>query len=175
MGPQSSGKSTLLNHLFWTKFREMDAYGGRSQTTKGIWIARCVGIELCTIAMDLEGTDGRERGEDEVDGKIVVAGISTTWALESEHASTHLHEWIDLIFGYKQRGKEAIMANNFFFYITYEGTVDIDKISDPVQQRATQDQIAYFGQTPSQLLTFPHLKRLLLADVLHLQWNVSLL
>ncbi|KAM1319260.1 hypothetical protein ACFX13_004411 [Malus domestica] len=63
MGPQSSGKSTLLNHLFWTKFREMDAYGGRSQTTKGIWIARCVGIELCTIAMDLEGTDGRERGE----------------------------------------------------------------------------------------------------------------
>ncbi|KAM1789881.1 hypothetical protein ACFX12_033998 [Malus domestica] len=107
--------------------------------------------------------------KDEVDGKIVVAGSSTTWALESEHASTHLHEWIDHIFGYKQRGKEAIMANNFFFYITYEGTVDIDKISDPVQQRATQDQIAYFGQTPSQLLTFPHLKRLPLADVLHLQ------
>ncbi|CAN6548024.1 unnamed protein product [Malus baccata var. baccata] len=107
--------------------------------------------------------------QDEVDGKIVVAGSSTTWALESEHASTHLHEWIDHIFGYKQRGKEAIMANNFFFYITYEGTVDIDKISDPLQQRATQDQIAYFGQTPSQLLTFPHLKRLPLADVLHLQ------
>ncbi|CAN6692823.1 unnamed protein product [Malus baccata var. baccata] len=73
------------------------------------------------------------------------------------------------IYRYKQRGKEAIMANNFFFYITYEGTMDIDKISDPVQQRATQDQIAYFGQTPSQLLTFPHLKRLPLADVLHLQ------
>ncbi|XP_050145047.1 protein ROOT HAIR DEFECTIVE 3 homolog 2-like isoform X4 [Malus sylvestris] len=65
MGPQSSGKSTLLNHLFRTKFREMDAYSGRSQTTKGIWIAKCVGIEPCTIAMDLEGTDGRERGEDD--------------------------------------------------------------------------------------------------------------
>lgn len=35
----------------------------RSQTTKGIWIAKCTGIEPCTIAMDLEGTDGRERGE----------------------------------------------------------------------------------------------------------------
>lgn len=35
----------------------------RSQTTKGIWIAHCVGIDPCTIAMDLEGTDGRERGE----------------------------------------------------------------------------------------------------------------
>ncbi|KAK1364471.1 BEACH domain-containing protein C2 [Heracleum sosnowskyi] len=90
-------------------------------------------------------------------------------ALESEHVSAHLHEWIDLIFGYKQRGKEAVLANNVFFYITYEGTVDIDKIVDPVQQRATQDQIAYFGQTPSQLLTAPHLKKMPLADVLHLQ------
>lgn len=35
----------------------------RSQTTKGIWMARCVGMEPCTIVMDLEGTDGRERGE----------------------------------------------------------------------------------------------------------------
>ncbi|KAI8545261.1 hypothetical protein RHMOL_Rhmol07G0027700 [Rhododendron molle] len=90
-------------------------------------------------------------------------------ALESEHVSAHLHEWIDLIFGYKQRGKEAIAANNVFFYITYEGTVDIDKISDPAQQLATQDQIAYFGQTPSQLLNVPHLKKMPLADILHLQ------
>ncbi|KFK38735.1 hypothetical protein AALP_AA3G153600 [Arabis alpina] len=65
MGPQSSGKSTLLNHLFGTNFREMDAFRGRSQTTKGIWIARCAGIEPCTVVMDLEGTDGRERGEDD--------------------------------------------------------------------------------------------------------------
>ncbi|XP_057549786.1 protein ROOT HAIR DEFECTIVE 3-like [Amaranthus tricolor] len=65
MGPQSSGKSTLLNHLFGTNFREMDAFRGRSQTTKGIWLARCAGIEPCTLVMDLEGTDGRERGEDD--------------------------------------------------------------------------------------------------------------
>ncbi|KAI5665460.1 hypothetical protein M9H77_15313 [Catharanthus roseus] len=65
MGPQSSGKSTLLNNLFHTNFREMDAFKGRSQTTKGIWMAKCVGIEPCTIVMDLEGTDGRERGEDD--------------------------------------------------------------------------------------------------------------
>ncbi|XP_034210773.1 protein ROOT HAIR DEFECTIVE 3 homolog 2-like [Prunus dulcis] len=64
---QSSGRSTLMNHLFHTKFREMDANSGRNQTTKGIWIAKCVGIEPCTIAMDLnlEGTDGKERGEDD--------------------------------------------------------------------------------------------------------------
>lgn len=33
-------------------------------------------------------------------------------ALESEHVSAHLHEWINLIFGYKQQGDEAIKANN---------------------------------------------------------------
>ncbi|KAF9690147.1 hypothetical protein SADUNF_Sadunf01G0165600 [Salix dunnii] len=38
---------------------------GLSQTTKGIWMARCAGIEPCTLVMDLEGTDGRERGEDD--------------------------------------------------------------------------------------------------------------
>ncbi|KAL6278000.1 hypothetical protein ACE6H2_021601 [Prunus campanulata] len=39
----------------------------RNQTTKGIWIAKCGGIEPYTIAMDLdlEGTDGKERGEDD--------------------------------------------------------------------------------------------------------------
>ncbi|XP_049936252.1 BEACH domain-containing protein C2 isoform X2 [Nymphaea colorata] len=90
-------------------------------------------------------------------------------ALESEHVSNHLHEWIDLIFGYKQRGKEAIAANNVFFYITYEGAVDIDKITDPVLRQATQDQIAYFGQTPSQLLAIPHVRKRPLAEALHLQ------
>ena len=34
LGPQSSGKSTLLNHLFGSKFTEMDAMSGRGQTTQ---------------------------------------------------------------------------------------------------------------------------------------------
>lgn len=33
-------------------------------------------------------------------------------ALESEYVSAHLHEWINLIFGYKQQGDEAVKANN---------------------------------------------------------------
>lgn len=34
----------------------------RTQTTLGIWMAKCVGIKPFTIAVDLEGSDGRERG-----------------------------------------------------------------------------------------------------------------
>ncbi|XP_022764277.1 protein ROOT HAIR DEFECTIVE 3 homolog 2-like [Durio zibethinus] len=65
MGPQSSGKSTLLNHLFGSNFREMDASKGRNQTTQGIWMEKCAGVEPFIIAMDLEGNDGNERGEDD--------------------------------------------------------------------------------------------------------------
>ena len=34
MGPQSSGKSTLMNHLFGTTFVEMNAATRRGQTTQ---------------------------------------------------------------------------------------------------------------------------------------------
>ena len=66
MGPQSSGKSTLLNHAFGTAFREMDDSLGRSQTTQGVWLSRAETCETTpTLVMDLEGTDGRERGEED--------------------------------------------------------------------------------------------------------------
>ena len=44
----------------------MDALKGRNQTTKGIWFAKSTKIsEPVTMVMDLEGSDGRERGEDD--------------------------------------------------------------------------------------------------------------
>ncbi|KXZ47030.1 hypothetical protein GPECTOR_38g267 [Gonium pectorale] len=66
MGPQSSGKSTLLNHVFGTSFTMMDAMAGRGQTTKGIWMSKSPKVADTTVlVMDLEGSDGRERGEDD--------------------------------------------------------------------------------------------------------------
>eukprot|EP00887_Chlorella_sp_A99_P003486 scaffold7.g3486.t1 len=98
-------------------------------------------------------------------------------ALESEHASAHLHAWIDLVFGCRQRGPPAAAALNQFYYLTYEGSVDLEAIADPVARRAVEEQIAHFGQasawgrggswraraggggTPMQLFRKPHPRR----------------
>nr|XP_021503591.1 neurobeachin-like protein 2 isoform X3 [Meriones unguiculatus] len=81
-------------------------------------------------------------------------------ALESEYVSTHLHEWIDLIFGYKQRGPAAEEALNVFYYCTYEGAVDLDHVADERERKALEGIISNFGQTPCQLLKEPHPPRL---------------
>ncbi|KAL7958232.1 root hair defective 3 GTP-binding protein [Trichoderma compactum] len=70
-GSQSTGKSTLLNHLFGTTFSVMSETE-RRQTTKGIWLSKnkretSAGTQMADniLVMDVEGTDGRERGEDQ--------------------------------------------------------------------------------------------------------------
>ncbi|KAL9078473.1 MAG: hypothetical protein Q9157_002594 [Trypethelium eluteriae] len=78
-GSQSTGKSTLLNTLFGTDFGVMSEQD-RKQTTKGIWMSKNKRKEVTSpkkgggvtlrmadniLVMDVEGTDGRERGEDQ--------------------------------------------------------------------------------------------------------------
>ena len=77
-------------------------------------------------------------------------------ALESEHVSEHLHQWIDLIFGHKQRGEAAFEATNIFHHLSYHGAKDLETIEDPVERLATIGIIHNFGQTPYQIFQRNH-------------------
>lgn len=89
-GSQSTGKSTLLNTLFHTNFDVMDETR-RQQTTKGIWMAHSPTVSNTKqlgsrpgdlqniLVMDVEGTDGRERGEDQdFERKAALFAMSTS-------------------------------------------------------------------------------------------------
>jgi WD40 repeat protein len=80
-------------------------------------------------------------------------------ALESPYVSRHLHQWIDLIFGCKQRGEAAIESVNVFHHLSYHGAKDLDNIEDPVERLATIGIIHNFGQTPHQVFSKPHQAR----------------
>ncbi len=41
-------------------------------------------------------------------------------ALESDHVSSHIHAWIDLVFGIHARGERAFKHHNVFHYMTYD-------------------------------------------------------
>ncbi|CAI8030834.1 Lysosomal-trafficking regulator [Geodia barretti] len=79
-------------------------------------------------------------------------------ALESDFVSRNLHEWIDLVFGFKQTGKAAVQAINVFHPATYYGAdgIDIDSVTDPTQQAAMRAMVKTYGQMPLQLFRDPH-------------------
>ncbi|XP_055358676.1 lysosomal-trafficking regulator isoform X4 [Betta splendens] len=79
-------------------------------------------------------------------------------ALESDQVSQTLCQWIDLVFGLKQKGKAAVQAINVFHPATYFG-MDVSAVEDPVQRRALETMIKTYGQTPRQLFNASHMSR----------------
>ncbi|CAL1710979.1 unnamed protein product [Somion occarium] len=79
-------------------------------------------------------------------------------ALEGDYVSHNLPAWIDLIWGCKQRDPEAL---NVFHPLSYEGAVDIESITDPLEREATVGIIHNFGQTPRKLFNSPHPDRMM--------------
>jgi factor associated with neutral sphingomyelinase activation len=77
-------------------------------------------------------------------------------ALESSYVSSNLHLWIDLIFGFKQCGQNALESDNLFYYLCYEGGIKQDNIINGNERKSIERQILEFGQVPTQLFNVPH-------------------
>lgn len=54
-----------------------------------------------------------------------------------------------------------------FYYLTYEGAVDLESMDDVLQRSAIEDQIANFGQTPIQIFRKKHPRRGLPIPIAH--------
>lgn len=72
--------------------------------------------------------------------------------LESEQVSCEISGWIDFIFGFRQKGQEAIDNFNVYYYLTYEDYSScLDNDHDEVYRKSCEAQIIHFGQIPPQV------------------------
>jgi hypothetical protein len=69
--------------------------------------------------------------------------------LEDDNISYSIQNWIDLIFGYKSKGREAEMAYNLFTEASYQEDININSIED----KATFLRRVEFGLIPNQIIT----------------------
>jgi hypothetical protein len=79
-------------------------------------------------------------------------------ALESHYVSAHLPEWIDLIWGYKQSGQEAVDACNTFDPSLYESIWESDDAF--AQKKMIECMMENSGHIPTQLFWEPHAQKL---------------
>ena len=78
-------------------------------------------------------------------------------AFESDYVSFNINNWIDLIYGYKQRGKEAEKCNNVFRFPSYADLVPINQMNK--EEKIYFYRFAEFGICPRQLFKKPFEKR----------------
>ena len=78
-------------------------------------------------------------------------------AFESDEVSSNIGYWIDLIFGFKQRGKDAEKYNNIYMFNCYPDLVDIENMS--IEKKRYYYRFVEFGSCPRQLFKKPFDKK----------------
>ena len=51
------------------------------------------------------------------------------------------------------------IEDNLFYYLCYEGSIDLDSIKNYSERKSLETQIQEFGQIPIQLFKSPHLAK----------------
>jgi hypothetical protein len=72
-----------------------------------------------------------------------------------------LSQWLDLLFGIKQRGQAAKDNFNVYYYLTYEDYSNcLTDSNDDVYRKSCEAQIVHFGQIPPQIFEKEHPHRI---------------
>jgi hypothetical protein len=77
-------------------------------------------------------------------------------ALESDFVSRNLHSWIDLTWGFAQRGPDAERAGNVYRPDLYDTVWTEQNRKNPAQRAAIETSLCHVGQVPPQLFSSPH-------------------
>ena len=101
---------------------------------------------------------------DWADGNAYVFISKHKELLESPEISENINNWIDIIFGYKQKGKEAKKIYNLFAIESYEDYEEIYQKSNK-NEKFLLCKFLEFGVTPSQLYKNAFNKRMAYSEL----------
>lgn len=148
MGPQSSGKSTLLNGLFHTNFDMMDARTGRKRCTNGLWIGNERGNTQALdqlLVLDVEGVDGHEKHDRTFENRATVFSLamSSVLMINIRETDVGLHyaaciPLMEAVFtGILRLSADSLKEGKkllFFILRDYRGITPVDKHRDSCVQ-----------------------------------------
>jgi len=94
-------------------------------------------------------------------------------ALESPIVSASIHHWIDLVWGYKQKGVESIKSDNMFNPMLYEDIWTQENLNNPTLKQQIEVSKTFLGQIPPQILKSPHPQRIPLIETTGLSVQIK--
>jgi len=77
-------------------------------------------------------------------------------AFESDYVSSHLSDWIDLLFGYKQTDQAAVDSWNLYDPIIYESAWTKQTLTNPQKRAEIEATMWNVGQIPPKLFNSRH-------------------
>ena len=108
------------------------------------------------LSQDKLDTEGEKMDINHVELPPWSKNISTNFVTEMrknlEKNNLKINKWVDLIFGYLQKGEKAEENHNIFMQNTYENMVKIDEIKDDDAKNALM-RLVEVGVTPIQIFS----------------------
>lgn len=134
LGAQASGKSTLLNEVFGTTFPVGSRATLGSATTKGVAVAKAVSNKA-VVALDIEGSDSRERGKEGKAFHAKCASFATAladvillnvWYHDIGRLDSTVYHLLESVFSESEKAADADAFATSLVFVVRDVELDID-------------------------------------------------